>query len=145
MWRQFVESVHHVGIAVTSIDAARTFYESILGATGEPAQVVASQGVRVAFFQVGHGPRLELLEPLAPDSPVGRFLQKRGPGLHHLAYQVRHLDQVLVELERAGVRLVDRVSRPGSHGLRVAFLHPSAAQGVLIELCEPLWDAIHAP
>lgn len=126
----------HVGIAVTSIADALPRFELILGVTGSAREIVDSQRVAVVF--IGAGPaRLELIEPTAPDSAIARFLERRGPGLHHVAYRVPDIDAVLARLAEAGVRLIDREARPGAHGRRVAFLHPSATAGVLVELVEP--------
>jgi methylmalonyl-CoA/ethylmalonyl-CoA epimerase len=126
----------HVAVAVESIDAMLPTLESVTGAVGSPRERVASQGVEACF--VGPDPgRLELLQPLGPDTPVGRFLAKRGPGLHHIAYRVTDLDAELRRLETAGIELIDRAPRPGARGHRVAFIHPRSTGGVLIELVEP--------
>jgi methylmalonyl-CoA/ethylmalonyl-CoA epimerase len=133
------EPVHypldHVAIAVESIAAILPTYEAMLGAAGSPVEVVESQGVKVAF--VGTGPaRLELLEPMSGESAVGRFLARRGPGLHHIAYRVPDIRAELARLSADGVELIDQVPRPGAGGHLVAFLHPRSAGGVLIELVE---------
>ena len=123
----------HVAIAVESIAASLPIFESLLGAVGSPVEHVASQGVTVAFL--GNGPgRIELIEPTGPDTAVGRFLARRGPGLHHIAYRVPDLGAALERLAADGVELIDRVPRRGAHGHRVAFLHPRSTGGVLIEL-----------
>ena len=130
---------HHTGIAVASVDASRQFYEQQLGAIWLGDEVVTTQQVRVGFLQLGASgsPLIELLEPLTDDSPLARFLARRGPGLHHVAYQVDDLPAALARLAAAGVRLIDTVPRAGAHQMQVAFLHPDAAGGVLIELCAP--------
>lgn len=128
--------VNHVGIAVKSLEASLPFYRDALGMTFEGTEEVAEQKVRVAFLAVGES-RIELLEPTAPDSPVARFLEKNGEGIHHLAYQVADLEAALADLKGQGVRLIDEVPRRGAHGTRIAFLHPKASGGVLTELCEP--------
>jgi methylmalonyl-CoA/ethylmalonyl-CoA epimerase len=126
----------HVAVAVESIDAALPALEAVTGARGSRRDRVASQGVEVCFL--GSGPaKIELLEPLEPDSPVGRFLAKRGPGLHHIAYRVVDIEAMLRRLEAAGVELIDRTPRAGAHGHQVAFLHPRSTSGVLIELVQP--------
>ena len=130
------QAVHHIGIAVKSIEACRAFYEQTLGAQFESLEIVPQQKVRVAFFKLG-AVRLELLEPTDPSSPVAAFLDKRGEGLHHVAYQVDDIAARLAELKSAGVRLIDETPRLGSHHMQIAFLHPHAAHGVLTELCEP--------
>jgi methylmalonyl-CoA epimerase len=123
----------HVAIAVESIADAQPLFESLLGANGSPLERIEAQGVAVVFVGVGAG-RLELLAPLTPDSSVGRFLARRGPGLHHLAYRVPDLDATLARLAANGIELIDRTPRPGAGGHRVAFLHPRSTGGVLIEL-----------
>ena len=128
-------SLDHVAIAVESIAASQPIFESLLGAVGSPVERVDSQGVSVAFVGAGPG-RLELIEPTGPDTPVGRFLARRGPGLHHVAYRVPDLEAALTRLAAEGVELIDRVPRTGAHGHRVAFLHPRSTGGVLIELVD---------
>lgn len=130
------KAINHIGIAVHSIVERRDFYEHILGADFEAVEEVPSQKVRVAFFKVGDV-RLELLEPTDPSSSVAGFLEKRGEGLHHVAYTVDDIDERLAELKEGGVRLIDETPRPGAHHTRIAFLHPKSSGGVLTELCEP--------
>jgi methylmalonyl-CoA epimerase len=125
----------HVAIAVPSLATALPLYESLTGSRGSTPQRVESQGVEVVFLG-SVAPRIELLEPLVPDSPVGRFLARRGPGLHHIAYRVADLDATLRHLEASGFALIDRTPRPGAHARRVAFMHPNSTAGVLIELVE---------
>lgn len=127
--------VDHLGIAVTSLAEALPVWSAALGASPGTPEMVPSQRVRVAFLETGTT-RLELLEPESPDSPVGRFLASRGPGLHHVAFRVASVDEKLGELAGRGLRLVDRTSRPGARGRRVGFAHPSAFQGVLVEFVE---------
>ncbi len=131
-----VKSLNHVGIAVRSIDEQRSFYERTLGLEFEGLEDVPSQKVRVAFFRAG-GVRLELLEPTEPDSPVAKFLEKRGEGLHHLAFTVDDLVARIAELKESGLRMIDEEPRPGSHHMQIAFVHPKSSFGVLTELCEP--------
>ena len=131
-----VKSISHIGIAVRSIAETRPFYEQTLGLRCENEETVADQKVRVAFFRVGEV-RIELLEPTEPDSPVAKFIEKRGEGVHHIAYCVDDLAARLVELRAGGVRLIDDQPRPGARGTQIAFLHPKATHGVLTELCEP--------
>lgn len=133
-----VLGLDHLGIAVASIAEARSFYEGVLGATFEGEEVVAEQKVRVAFFRLESAAgalRWELLEPTEPDSPIAKFLAKRGPGLHHAAYAVDDVAASLAVAEAAGLRLIDRTARRGAHGAEIAFLHPSSTGGMLIELC----------
>ena len=125
----------HVAIAVPSITAALPLFELLAQSTGSRIERVESQKVDVAFVGTGAG-RIELLEPAAPDSTVQKFLDKRGPGLHHIAYRVADLEAALQRLAAAGIRLIDEKPRPGAGGHRVAFLHPQSTQGVLVELVE---------
>ena len=123
----------HIGIAVRSIDAAK-IYEA-LGLTIDHVETVETQGVRTAFLSAGDA-NLELLEPTGPDTAVARFIEKRGEGIHHICLRVTNLEEHLARLKAAGFRLVDDAPVPGAHGRRVAFLHPAAGNGVLIELSE---------
>jgi len=131
-----VKAVNHIGIAVHSIEDQREFYEKNLGAIFESIEVVADQKVKVGFFRVGDV-RLELLEPTDPSSTVAQFLEKRGPGLHHVAYTVEDLPARIAELKAEGIRMIDETPRNGAHHTRIAFLHPKSSHGVLTELCEP--------
>ena len=125
----------HIGIAVKSLDAAR-IYEA-LGLEIEHVEVVETQGVKTAFLSVGDS-SLELLEPTGPDSTVAKFIEKRGEGIHHLCFRVDDIDAHLARLKAQGYRLINETAVPGAPGCRVAFLHPSAGNGVLIELSESL-------
>jgi methylmalonyl-CoA/ethylmalonyl-CoA epimerase len=127
--------LHHIGIAVGSLAAARPVFEKLLGKPADSEEVVEEHKVRVAMFQVGES-RLELLEATGEDSPIARFLAKRGQGLHHVAVAVKDLAGTLRKLESAGVRLIDREPRRGAGNEQVAFLHPTSTAGVLIELVE---------
>ena len=134
-----VRGLHHVAIAVESLEASRAFYGGSLGLMGaEPGSVpesVPGQRVRVLVLSVGDV-RLELVEPIAPDTPVGRFLERRGPGIHHLAWRVDSVVDAIEVLRSQGVRMIDLAPQPGSHGTTVAFVHPEATGGVLMELVE---------
>ena len=138
-----VKAINHIGIAVRSIDTQRAFYEGTLGAVFEGVEDVPSQKVRVAFFRV-HDVRLELLEPTDPASTVAAFLEKRGEGLHHVAFTVEGIEDRIAELKQSGVRMIDEAPRPGAHHMRIAFLHPRSTFGVLTELCEPPPEQQHA-
>jgi methylmalonyl-CoA/ethylmalonyl-CoA epimerase len=128
-------TVDHVGIAVPSLDEALPIWEVLTGAKGSGREVVDSQGVEVVF--VGSGPgRVELLSPTRPDSAVARFLERRGPGMHHVCYRVPDIRAALAEHQAQGFQLIDQEPRAGAHGHRVAFLHPRSAHGVLVELVE---------
>ena len=134
-----VKSVNHIGIAVRSIAAQRAFYEGTLGAVFEGTEEVPDQKVRVGFFRVGDV-RLELLEPTDSTSTVAAFLEKRGEGLHHLAFGVEGIEARIAELKQGGLRMIDDAPRPGAHHMQIAFLHPKSTFGVLTELCEPAGD-----
>jgi methylmalonyl-CoA/ethylmalonyl-CoA epimerase len=123
----------HIGIAVKSLQASK-IYEA-LGLTIDHVEDVKTQGVKTAFLNVGET-HLELLEPLGPDSPVAKFIDKRGEGIHHICFRVTNLQAHLDRLKKQGYRLINESPVPGAHGCRVAFLHPSAGNGVLIELSE---------
>jgi len=123
----------HIGIAVADLDAALRFYRDALGLDVEAPEEVPSQRVRAHMIPVGEA-ALELLEATAPDSPIAAYLAKRGPGLHHITLVVDDLESALAQLKARGVRLIDDRPRPGAHGSRVAFIHPSSAHGVLVEL-----------
>lgn len=125
--------IHHLGVAVEDLDAALVTYERFFGGEVEHRATVEEQGVRAASLRVGDG-RVELLEPLDEDTPVGRFLTKRGPGMHHVAYEVSDLRATLAELADAGADLIDEAPRAGLFGLEVAFVHPDSVHGVLSEL-----------
>ena len=125
--------IHHVGVAVENLDAALETYEHLFGAEVEHRATVAGQGVRAASLKLGEG-RVELLEPLGEETPVGRFLAKRGPGMHHVAYEVSDVREALAELADAGADLIDESPREGLFGLEVAFVHPDSVHGVLSEV-----------
>jgi methylmalonyl-CoA/ethylmalonyl-CoA epimerase len=125
--------IHHLGVAVADLDEAVMTYERVLGARLEHRVTVPDQGVEAASLRVGEG-RVELLASLGDETPVGKFLAKRGPGMHHVAYEVEDVGGALAELAGKGVELVDETPREGLFGLQVAFLHPDALDGVLAEL-----------
>ncbi len=127
--------IEHIGIAVKSLDEAIPFYENILGLKCYSIEEVSDQKVKTAFFKVGNT-KIELLESTDPEGPIGKFIEKRGEGIHHMAFAVRDLNMKLSELESKGVRLIDSESRKGAEGLDIGFLHPKSTFGVLTELCE---------
>jgi GTPase len=134
---QFVKAkLDHIGIAVADLAAALAFYRDALGLEIEAPEEVATQRVRAHFIPAGEG-ALELLEATADDSPIAKYVAKRGPGLHHITLRVEDIDAALAQLKARGVRLIDEVPRPGAHASRVAFIHPASAHGVLVELKEP--------
>jgi methylmalonyl-CoA epimerase len=128
--------IDHIGIAVEELDAAIALHEGAYGMEVVHRETVAEQGVEAVLLDVGSN-HVELLAPLGPDTPVGKFLAKKGPGLHHVAYRVADIDAALGELRAAGLRLIDETPRTGIRSSRVAFLHPSATGGVLTEIVEP--------
>lgn len=131
-----LERIDHIGIAVDDIDRALTYYCDALGFSVAHRETVPDQGVEGVLLDVGDG-HVEVLASLGPDTTIGRFLEKNGPGLHHVAYQVTDIDAELERLRAAGVRLIDHTARPGIRGSRVAFLNPRSSIGVLTELVEP--------
>ena len=128
--------IDHVGVAVEEMDAALELYRNALGLPLAHREIVEEQGVDAALLDVGEG-HVELLAPLGPDTPVGKYLQRRGPGLHHVAYAVADIDAELDRLRGAGLRLIDETPRTGIRNSRVAFVHPGALGGVLTEIVEP--------
>jgi len=135
------ERIDHIGVAVADLDAAVALHERTYGMPVVHRETLTGQGVEAVLLDVGEN-HVELLRPLAGDTPVGRFLARRGPGLHHVAYQVADIDAALAWLREQGARLIDEAPRAGIRGSRVAFLHPSAAGGVLTEIVEPA--TVHA-
>lgn len=127
--------IEHIGIAVKSLDDSIKFYEDVLGLKCYAIEEVADQKVKTAFFQIGQT-KIELLESTDPDGPIGKFIEKRGEGIHHIAYAARGLDSSLNDLKSKGIKLIDEKSRRGAEGLNIAFLHPKSTFGVLTELCE---------
>jgi methylmalonyl-CoA epimerase len=128
--------VDHIGVAVENLDEALTLYERDYAMTLVHREVVSEQGVEAALLDVGEN-HVELLAPLADDTPVGKFLAKRGPGMHHVAYQVQDIEATLAALREAGIRLIDEQPRRGIRGSSVAFLHPKSSGGVLTEIVQP--------
>jgi len=127
--------IDHIGIAVKSAAEAAKIYEQALGLKVSGTDEVDDQGVRVTMLNIGES-RLELLEAKGPDSPVGKFIAKRGEGLHHIAVQVPNIELALARLKASGVRMIDETPRIGAHNTRVAFIHPSSTNGVLVELVQ---------
>jgi len=135
-----IEGVEHIAIAVESLEESIPFYRDHLGLAYQGQEEVPDQKVRVALFQVG-STRIELLEPVTDDSPISKFIEKRGPGLHHIAFATTHLQERLTKLKTDGVRLIDEEPKVGAEGKQIAFLHPKASGGVLMELCSEGEDA----
>jgi methylmalonyl-CoA/ethylmalonyl-CoA epimerase len=127
--------IEHIGIAVKDLEESIRYYEEILGLECYGIEEVKDQKVKTAFFLVGQT-KIELLESTDPEGPVGKYIEKRGEGIHHIAFAVKGLREGLKEIEAKGIRLIDREPRKGAEGLDIAFLHPKSTHGVLTELCE---------
>lgn len=130
-----IRKIEHLGIAVTSLDEAIPFYENVLGLKCYNIEEVADQKVKTAFFKVGDI-KIELLEGTSPESPVAKFIEKKGQGVHHVAFAVDGIEDALADAESKGVQLIDKAPRKGAEGLDIAFLHPKSTFGVLTEFCE---------
>jgi len=130
------EGVHHVGIAVKNMDEALEIFQKKLGLKLEKITVVEDQKVKSAMLSSGGEAKIELLEPTSQDSPVGRFLEKRGEGIHHIALKVKGIEELLKRLKDEGLNLVNETPRIGVEGIKIAFIHPKSTKNVLIELCE---------
>ncbi len=128
--------VDHIGVAVEDLDASLELYERDYGMKLVHREIVAEQGVEAVLLDVGEN-HIELLSPMSPDTPVGKFLAKKGPGMHHVAYQVDDIEAALAALKRSGLRLIDETPRTGIRDSRVAFLHPATAGGLLTEIVQP--------
>jgi len=127
--------IEHIGIAVKNMDESIKFYEEILGLKCYAVEEVKDQKVKTAFFQIGQT-KIELLESTDPEGPIGKFIEKRGEGIHHIAFAVKGLKSSLEELKSKGIKLIDEKPRKGAKGLNIVFIHPKATYGVLTELCE---------
>jgi methylmalonyl-CoA/ethylmalonyl-CoA epimerase len=130
-----ISHIEHIGIAVTNLEEAIRFYQEKLGFTCYSVEEVKEQKVKTAFFMVGQT-KIELLESTDPEGPIGKFIEKKGEGIHHMAFAVKEIENQLSELENKGVQLIDKTPRKGAEGLDIAFLHPKSTKGVLIEICE---------
>ena len=130
-----LQKINHIGIAVQSLDETLPFYRDGLKMPFCGIEEVADQKVRVAMLGIGES-KIELLEPTSPDSPISKFLDKNGPGIHHIAYEVDDVAQAIEQMIAEGARMVDQVPRDGAHGTRIAFVHPKSSYGVLTELCQ---------
>jgi methylmalonyl-CoA epimerase len=135
-----LDTIDHVGVAVEDLDAAIKLYRDRMGMPLVHQETVEEQGVEAVLLDVGTS-HVELLHPLGPDTAVGKFLARRGPGLHHVAYRVADVEETLGELSAAGLRLIDKHARTGIRGSRVAFLHPGSTGGVLTEIVQPAQEA----
>lgn len=127
--------IEHIGIAVSNLEESIKFYEDVLGFQCYAIEEVKDQKVKTAFFKVGQT-KIELLESTDSEGPIGKFIEKRGEGVHHIAFAVKGIEDALSKMEEKGVRLIDKAPRAGAEGLDIAFLHPRSTGGVLIEFCE---------
>lgn len=127
--------IEHIGIAVKSIEEQLPYYEGVLGLKCYNIETVEDQKVKTAFFRIGQT-KIELLEPTSEESTIAKFIEKRGEGIHHIAFATKNLNETLQEIEAKGVRLIDKQPRAGAEGLNIAFLHPKSTGSVLTELCE---------
>jgi methylmalonyl-CoA/ethylmalonyl-CoA epimerase len=127
--------INHIGIAVTSLEAVLPFYRDNLSMPFAGIEEVAEQKVRVAMLEIGES-KIELLEPTSPDSPIAKFLEKNGAGIHHIAYEVDDIEAAIAKVIGDGGRMIDAIPRNGAHGTRIAFIHPKSSLGVLTELCQ---------
>ena len=130
-----ITHIEHIGIAVKSLEESIAYYEGVLGLKCYATEEVKEQRVKTAFFMVGQT-KIELLESTDPEGPIGKFLEKKGEGVHHVAFATKNLEEALVQVEEKGVMLIDKKPRKGAEGLDIAFLHPKSTHGVLTELCE---------
>jgi methylmalonyl-CoA epimerase len=137
MSKGVLENLYHIAVAVRNLDEVEKLYEQVLGLRVEHREIVEDQGVRMSMLVPGKGgTAVELLEPLHDESPISKFLEKRGEGIHHICFLVDDIEAALERLKKVGVKLIDEAPRPGSYHSRVAFIHPKATNGVLIELAE---------
>jgi len=130
-----ISNIEHIGIAVKNLEESIRFYEDVLGLECYAIEEVADQKVRTAFFKVGQV-KVELLEATDPEGPIGKFIEKKGEGVHHMAFAVQDIEGALARMDEKGIRLIDKEPRKGAEGLDIAFLHPKSTHGVLMELCE---------
>ena len=133
--RMKILKIDHLGIAVNNMTEGKNFWSDVLGLKFEGAETVAEQKVTTAFFPVGES-EVELLESTSPDGPVAKFIEKKGAGFQHVAFRVENIEEALAELKAKGIQLIDQEPRKGAGGAKIAFLHPKATGGVLVELCE---------
>ena len=129
-----ISHIEHIGIAVANLEEATAYYENVLGLKCYAVEEVADQKVKTAFFKVGDT-KIELLESTDPEGPIGKFIEKKGQGIHHLAFATDDVNASLKEIEEKGVKTIDKVARNGAEGLKIGFLHPKSTLGVLTEIC----------
>ena len=134
MYIMNITHIEHIGIAVNSLEEAIPYYENVLGLKCYAIEEVADQKVKTAFFMVGQT-KIELLESTDPEGPIGKFIGKKGPGVHHLAFAVDNVNEALADVAVKGVQLIDKAGRKGAEGMNIGFLHPKSTLGVLTEFC----------
>jgi methylmalonyl-CoA/ethylmalonyl-CoA epimerase len=130
-----LKKINHIAIAVNNLEEAAKFYQTVLGLTLSGVEVVTAQKTRVGFFKIGES-NIELVQPAEPDSPLVKFLETKGPGIHHICFEVDDVEAEVKAFLEKGATMVDQKPRPGAHNTKVAFVHPKSSSGVLIELCE---------
>jgi methylmalonyl-CoA/ethylmalonyl-CoA epimerase len=130
-----IKKINHIAIAVDNLEDAAQFYQNVLGLTLSGVEIVEAQKTRVGFFEIGES-NIELVQPSAPDSPLTKFLETKGPGIHHICLEVDDIEKEIKAYLEKGAKMVDQTPRPGAHNSRVAFIHPKSANGVLVELVE---------
>ncbi len=130
-----LKKINHVAVAVNNLEEATKFYEEVLGLTLSGVEVVTSQKTKVGFFKIGES-NIELVQPAAPDSPLTKYLETKGQGIHHICFEVDDVEAEVKAFIEKGATLIDKTPRPGAHNTKVAFVHPKSSNGVLIELCE---------
>jgi len=130
-----MEKLEHIGIAVKNMDQANQLFSQLLGREPYKTETVESEGVKTAFFEVS-GVKIELLEATREDSPIAKFIEKRGEGIHHLAFEVANIEQSIAQYQQKGFDLINKSPKDGADNKRIAFLHPKSTQGVLVELCQ---------
>ena len=130
-----LRKINHIAIAVNNLEEAASFYQDVLGLTLSGVEVVSAQKTKVGFFKIGES-NIELVQPAEPDSPLVKFLETKGPGIHHICFEVDDIETEVKAFLKKGATLIDQKPRPGAHQTKVAFVHPKSSNGVLIELCE---------
>jgi methylmalonyl-CoA/ethylmalonyl-CoA epimerase len=130
-----LKKINHIAVAVNNVEEAANFYQNVLGLTLSRVEVVTAQKTKVGFFKIGES-NIELVEPAEPDSPLVKFLEAKGQGIHHICFEVDDIESVIRDFVEKGATMVDQKPRPGAHNTKVAFIHPKSSNGVLIELCE---------
>ena len=130
-----LKKINHIAVAVNNVEEAANFYQNVLGLTLSGVEVVTAQKTKVGFFKIGES-NIELVEPAEPDSPLLKFLEAKGQGIHHICFEVDDIESVIRDFVEKGATMVDQKPRPGAHNTKVAFIHPKSSNGVLIELCE---------